>query len=430
MTRVVKAARRLDAAGGKRAAKLSAASNINNELLTSNYTIRARARGAMLNNPLVRNAVENIVGEVVRTGVMTASTNEVAAEVWESFNKSADYDGRTSFDGLLAEIVRSVIVDGEAFVQLLESADADGDLSIRLIMSDQVDESKTARLQDGGYIVQGVQFSKEGIREGYWIRPYCPTDIFPNYPESVFYPVEDILHVFKPVSAGQVRGLSWLAPCLLSAGELDQAVDALIVAVKMSAMHAVIVTDQNDQSADDPYAPPSELSPGSIVKLPAGMTATISNPQQFTTSQQLIRQISLQIAAGLGVPEHFCNGDLSNANYSSLRAGLLPFRQRVEQFQTTVLEPQLLNPIWDKLFPLYVPPAWLWPAFQQVDPAKTISADVAEIQAGLASRSQKITERGFYPAAVDDARAADLQREKALGLSENPTNKGEQSSPV
>lgn len=421
MTRTT-AKRRLDAAGGRRAAKLQTANQINVELIQSNIAIRQRARGAMLNNPLIRNAVENSVGEIVRTGVMSACADDTAKASWEAFNRNADYDKRTSFDGLLAQIVRSVIVDGEAFVQVIGFG---SETSLRLLMPEQIDEAKTMRL-DNGYIVQGIEFTAEGERRGYWIRPYVPTDVFPTFPASEFVDAVQILHVFKPVSAGQVRGLSWLAPCLMSAGELNAAVDALIVAAKVGAMHAVIVTDSNDNSDTDPYAPPAELSAGSIVKLPAGMGVTVSNPNQFQQSQSLIRQITLQIAAGLGVPEHFCNGDLSNANYSSLRAGLLPFRQRVEQFQTAILEPQLLNPLWERTVG-GDDAAWLWPAFQQVDPAKTVAADVAEIDAGLASRSQKIAERGFYPVQIDEQRASDQQREKELGILNNDANKPDAS---
>src|SRR5262249_59171989 len=52
------------------------------------------------------------------------------------------------------------------------------------------------------------------------------------------------------------------------------------------------------------------------------------------------------IAAGLGVPSHLLDGDLSQANYSSLRASLIDFRARVEALQHQVVVFQLLRPIW------------------------------------------------------------------------------------
>lgn len=52
----------------------------------------------------------------------------------------------------------------------------------------------------------------------------------------------------------------------------------------------------------------------------------------------------------------------------------------------------------------------------QVDPAKDIAADVAELNAGLASRRQKVAERGWAVDDLDAEIAADWVREKELGL--------------
>ncbi|MFD1703361.1 hypothetical protein ACFSCV_10135 [Methylopila henanensis] len=52
-----------------------------------------------------------------------------------------------------------------------------------------------------------------------------------------------------------------------------------------------------------------------------------------------------------------------------------------------------------------------------MDPQKAIEADVAEINAGLASRRQKVAERGWSVEELDAEIAADREREAALGLS-------------
>ena len=97
-----------------------------------------------------------------------------------------------------------------------------------------------------------------------------------------------------------------------------------------------------------------------------------------------------------------------------MRAGLLPFRQRVEQIQYGILAPQLLRPIWRQVttwtllsgdlaapdFEVnprdYLACEWLPPAFMQVDPMKQVQADVAEMNAGLTSR-RKLWPRGAGP---------------------------------
>ena len=129
---------------------------------------------------------------------------------------------------------------------------------------------------------------------------------------------------------------------------------------------------------------------------------------------------------------------MSGANYSSLRAGLLPFRQRVEQVQYHVLVPQLLNPVWRRVQLLEGTPSakaeWIMPAWLQVDPEKAVKADLLEINAGLKSRRQAVAERGWSVEQLDTEIAADREREASLNLSfgqqpakEEPAPKEEES---
>src|SRR3970282_2854989 len=52
------------------------------------------------------------------------------------------------------------------------------------------------------------------------------------------------------------------------------------------------------------------------------------------------------IAAGMGITYEQLTGDLTGVNYSSIRAGLLEFRRRCEQFQHQVIVFQMCRPIW------------------------------------------------------------------------------------
>ena len=57
-----------------------------------------------------------------------------------------------------------------------------------------------------------------------------------------------------------------------------------------------------------------------------------------------------------------------------------------------------------------------------MDPQKDIRAEIEAINAGLKSRSQAISERGYDAAAVDADIAADRQREKDLGIAFNSSH--------
>lgn len=425
------AVRRFDAAaGGRRASGFGSFNRTVGEVSAAAPIARSRARYLAANNPHVSNAVGNWVAALVGTGITPTGDAEQVSR-FTAWAEVADADGRTDFAGLQEAIARSLVVDGEAFVRIRIG---EAGVRLQLIPAEMVDEAHTVELRDGGYIVNGVEFSASGERVAYWILPARPTDQFASYRAPVRVPAAEILHVFRPIGIGQVRGISWLAPIVVPASEFDAIVDALAVGVKVAALHAGFLVDQN--GAANGAAPidgdqsgtvlESGLEPGTIRILPSGWDVKFSSPQQANETAAFLRFNLQMLAAGLGLPEHMLSGDLSNANYSSLRAGLLPFRARVEQVQYGVLVPQLLNPVWrrvmfvDSLTGATGEPSrveWLPPRWAQVDPAKDTEATVAEINAGLTSRKKAVAERGWNVDDLDAEIAADRQRETSLGLS-------------
>jgi lambda family phage portal protein len=319
------------------------------------------------------------------------------------------------------------VADGEAFCQLLDSPEGP---RLRLIPAELIDESMTVDLGGGRFIVSGVEFDADGTRAAYHVLPARPTDVFATSAQPVRIPANEILHIFKPLGPGQVRGVSWLAPVILPAGEFDQLIDALLVGAKTAAMFAGFVINQNAVGGEDPFdgeAQPS-LEPGTLQRLAGGWDIKFATPQQAAEVGPFIRLNLQMLAAGLGLPEHLLSGDLTNANYSSLRAGLLPFRQRVEQAQYHCIIPQLLNPVWREVIgwaavagdlPGYeddprrfLTVEWLPPKPLQVDPLKDVQATVAEIEAGLTSRKKAVAERGWSLADLDAEIAADTFKRK------------------
>lgn len=414
------AVRRFDgAAGGRRLGGGGTFGPINPEVSAAAFMVRARARYLTRNNAWLSNAVANWTAALVGSGIRPTSENAEAVAAFDLWALDADADGRTDLWGLQAVIARALVEDGESFVML--RAEEDGFRAL-VIPAEQVDESMTRDLDGGGYIVQGVEFDASGRRVAYWILPHRPTQAFANYAAPVRVDAADVLHVMASIAPGQVRGVSWLAPIILPANELDQLTDALLVGAKVAAMHAAFLVDQN--GTGEPFdGDPADISlePGTVRRLPNGFDIRFNSPQAAQQTAEFVKHSLRGLAAGLGLPSHMLDGDLSGANYSSLRAGLIPFRARVEQVQYGVLVPQLLRPVWGRVQLLTgVPEAtaeWLPPAWAQVDPQKAIEADAAEINAGLASRRQKVAERGWAVEELDRQIAADREREASLGLS-------------
>lgn len=422
------AVRRFDAAaGGRRAFGFGTFGRTQTEVSAAAPIIRSRARALAANNPHISNAVGNWVSSLVGTGIMpTGDADQVNRFL--QWSADCDADGRTDLSGIQEAIARAMVVDGEAFVRVHTTYMG---VRLQLIPAEMIDESRTIELSDGAYIVNGVEFDASGTRVAYWVLPARPTNQFASYATPVRVAASDMLHIFRPIGIGQVRGISWLAPIVVPASEFDAIVDALAVGVKVAALNCAFAIDQNGTAAGNgPYEadalPDTSLEPGVLRILPSGWDVKFNAPQQANETAAFLRFNMQMLAAGLGLPEHMLSGDLSQANYSSIRAGLLPFRARVEQVQYNVLVPQLLNPVWRRV--MFVEslssdigePAnveWLPPRWQQVDPLKDTEATVAEIEAGLTSRKKAVAERGWNIDELDSEIAADRQREASNGLS-------------
>ena len=100
-------------------------------------------------------------------------------------------------------------------------------------------------------------------------------------------------------------------------------------------------------------------------------------------------------------------GDLSQVNYSSLRAGLLEFRRLVETIREHVLIPKLCNPAWQRFIDrAYVAGliskqdyrvTWTAPRFEMIDPLKDAQADTLMIRNGTLLLEDAIASHGYDP---------------------------------
>lgn len=415
------------------------------ETTSATYSTSRKARYLYANNPWCYNGVQTWVTALIGPGATPTpqhpnrETRRMVQAVFARWGIVADYDGITDFAGLCAAAALSMVVSGEAFIQILVTGEG---LRLRLIAPEQIDIAHTLELSSGGRIVAGIEFDAAGQRVAYWVRPVDPSAIYEGYAPPVRVPAADMVHLFKPLGPGQVRGISWLAPVIIRAGELDQFEDAELVKNKVQAMLMGFLTDQNGSAAGLPFEGVTAgsiletgLEPGTIKVLPSGYDIKFSSPAQ---GQQAVDYAKLQlrgIAAGLGIPEYLLTGDLTGANYSSLRAGLLEFRRRVEAIQFQIIVPQLLRPIWQRFVTTAVLTGeidapdfesnaddwfaceWIMPAQEWIDPEKDARATSEMISAGLTSRRRAVAAQGYSVEELDSEIIADRERERELGLS-------------
>lgn len=432
------------AAGGRRWEGARQVPSANSAIAAGAGTVRQRAVHAYLNNPVIRSAVHTYAANAVGTGIWPKSRHPVETErrrLNDAFTDVAaviDVAGRHDLAGVQRLVTIGVMVHGEAFIRLRVSEA--GELRVQMLAADQVDPSLHRDLPGGGRIRSGIEFNADGRPVAYHVLPTAPGDVLaPMGWSQVRVPASEIIHVFEAMEPGQVRGLSWLASILLKAKDVDEYEDAQLVRQKVAALLAGFLVDAT--GAADSFEGTrngsileSGLEPGTLKVLPPGFDIKFSEPAEIGETTEFLKTQLRAIAAGLGITYEQLTGDLSGVNYSSIRAGLVEFRRKVDVFRWTVLVPQFCRPLWDRFITLRVlrgeipagaferdrrawlacdwhPPAWEW-----VDPLKDIQAETAAVEAGFKSRSQVVAALGEDAERVDALRAEDEARAKRLGV--------------
>lgn len=439
--------RALDAAGGgRRWSNAKTVANWNSTIQAGNIPTRQRVRFYVLNNPWLTRAVESLVTNLVGAGIKPQSlhpaeaTRQALHRHWNLWIDAADAAGVTDFYGLLAIAARAMVIDGEIFVWLRQQGRKGFELV--LISADQVDASINRELAGGARIAAGIEFDAAGRRVAYHVLRQAPGETWSMSLETVRLPAVDVLHIFAPISPGQVRGLSWAASVLLRLHEIDQIEDAGLMRQKVAAMFAGFIHDPNGSAGDFEGKQTGSildggLEPGVLKVLPNGADIRFSEPAQVGDMIDFLKLQLRAVAAGMGVTYEQMTGDLSGVNYSSIRAGLLEFRRRVETIQHNVIVFQLCRPVWERFVMTaaltgvvptadffarredYLAVKWITPRVDWVDPMKDVQAEIAAIGAGLMSRREAVAARGYDVESLDAEIATDTARAKRLGLTFN-----------
>jgi lambda family phage portal protein len=241
-----------------------------------------------------------------------------------------------------------------------------------------------------------------------------------------------VLHLFDRLRPGQVRGVPWFAPVILKLRDLDEYDDAELVRKKIEACFAAFVTGADDEETLGAAASDAEgrrvesFEPGMIEYLAPGKDVKFATPSHAGGYAEYMRVQLHAIAAGVGLTYELLTGDLSQVNYSSIRAGLLEFRRRMEALQWQLLVPGLCRPVWQRFVATAqaigalpagtIEAEWTAPRFEAVDPLKDIQADILAVRAGLMTLKEAIARQGYDPAHVLAEIGATNAELDALGI--------------
>jgi lambda family phage portal protein len=325
-------------------------------------------------------------------------------------------------------------------------------LQLQVLEPEHLPTTLNRDLPSGHVIRAGIEFDRLGRRVAYYLTrshpgdgslaPMSGTGTSAGGLDTVRVGASEVIHLFRPLRPGQIRGEPWLARALIKLHELDQYDDAELVRKKTAAMFAGFITRLAPEDSlmgeglpDAQGVALAGLEPGTLQILEPGEDIKFSAPADVGSSYgEFMRQQFRAVAAAMGITYEMLTGDLTQVNYSSIRAGLLEFRRRCEAIQHGVIVHQLCRPVWrawmeqaalegalslpgfarrrrEFLAAKWIPQGWQW-----VDPLKEFNALKLAIRAGLMSRSEAISAYGYDAEDIDREIAADNARADDLGL--------------
>lgn len=423
------------AAGGRRAsAWRDRHTSANSELQLAIRPLRDRSRDLVRNTPHAPRMLDVLVSHTVGTGITPVSTtgkdkvDRQVTQLWEDWTHQADVTEVLGFNAMMALALRSMIESGEVVARYIDmplDSKVRGEraavpMQLQLLEADYIDSFRDGIYGDIFGQDYGLQKSRMGVglgdydkRVGLWLWPYHPgeiTTINLRPLVSEFVKQDELLHMFKMLRPGQVRGVPWFAPILTTSRDLNDFIDACNVKARVEACFSAFISNDDqsapmmDQdpnfvgsdgmSASNPLATVTALEPGMIKELRAGQKIDFAQPTTNTQIEPIMMYNLQAMASGVGCTYDQMTGDLRQANYSSLRAGKLEFWDLVAQLQKFTVIPMFCRPIRARVINRAIlagrlPPRkdnypcdWIVPAKAMVDPKKDFDAARNAVRAG------------------------------------------------
>ncbi|MGV8987808.1 MAG: phage portal protein [Cypionkella sp.] len=401
--------------------------------------LRQLSRDMIRNRPLAARAQSVVTGSVVGMGIMPSvhlpsgsdKAKSVIDEVIRSHLLSRDIDalGEHNFLGLQAIVMNTVFSDGEVFIlrRIRDPRFAPGlkiPLQLELREADYLNTTITSNGQN--HVMEGVEYGPTGSIEAYhfWNRHPGEVRIPLSGLQTTRWSAANVLHIRRCDRPGQLRGVPWLAPVMMTLGEISDYTEAQILKQRMAALLAGVITAAADGTPADTKAL-SDLAPGALVSVPEGSEVQWTTPPKVDGYGEFIKQAVAMIAVGVGITYESVSGDLSQVNFSSAQMGHMVMDRNVEIWQAMMVNQfcegveQWLIDAW-RLQPDFPPKPfsldWTAPRRPLINPRNDIPAMVEEMDSGLTSRQRKQRQLGLDPDTIRRERVEDMKLDAKVGL--------------
>lgn len=443
----------------------TSAQAINAQIRTYGRTVLARSRYLCANNPYAAAAKETYVSALIGCGIKPspltkdADLKKAITEAWLYWTDESDADGLTDLYGQMATIGGEMFEAGECFARFRQRRPEDGlsvPLQVQLLPSEMLPLNLNRDLGNGNSIQMGIEFNALGQRVAYHFLRQHPGDNFTlislSPSQITRVPASEVLHLYKPMRAGQIRGLPRTISSIAKLALFDQYDDAELERKKTAALNAGFIERTDAQSTflnkvaeekaktatgADAGVATVDWQPGTITQLLPGEKMSFSEPADVGPNYEMFQyRTLLGCAAGMGVPYAGMTGDLRQTSYGSMRGGEVRFRRQIEREQHTIMVFQFCRAIWQRWIgaavlagALPIKPAeflkrikelmavkWMPPKWEWIDPLNDLQAEKLAVRAGFKSRGDVIEELGYDPQETDARITEDRDRAASTHL--------------
>lgn len=407
--------------------------------------IRARSRVLAGNEPYFRQWLRiqcrNVVGpQGIRLQMRVPSrfgndgnaemddlANRVIEEGWKEWCKrqNCTTNKRHDFVAVQRLVYKSVKRDGEIFVRKVKGFRGNAFMfSLQLIEADHLDIKMNTSLKNGNYVRMGVEFNEWGEAVAYHFLEKHPGDYMVDsrfHSKRIRLTADEILHIYDPERVDQSRGFPEGVAAMTRSNMLNGYQEAELVAARTSSskMGFFKTPDGESYTGDDAEFDEegneteiiTEADPGTFEELPEGFDFVAYDPQHPTTAFSSFIKTTLQgIASALGISYPNMANDYEGVSFSSLRQANLNDRDGwkeeqqwlVEQLHAQIFSDWLLMALTtDQLKPLvasrfdrYNTPSWRPRGWTWVDPGKEASANKSNLEIGVESLTNIVSEQG------------------------------------
>ncbi|MEW5422663.1 phage portal protein [Amorphus sp. 3PC139-8] len=416
--------------------------------------LRFRCRELERNNAyaaaIFRRLPSHMVGGGITPRISGKRISKRVRDNWWKFVSTSDRHTRTSFNAQLWLACRAIVRDGEVLLVWRDTPDVDAPIAVDVLEADHLDTGKTEARGDAT-IIQGVEFNADGERVAYWLFDHHPGEVVSRSAtrwQSRRVDATRVDHVFDVLRPGQARGIPWLAPVALKMRDIAEYEDAELIRKKIEACFTAFVKKIDEGAGTIAQSSKEKetgrrierISPGLIHYLGVNEDVQFGSPQSSAGIGEYLRVQSQSAAAGAGVTYSMMTGDLSQANYSSMRAGKLDFWLDLDHWQWDMIVPMILAPAWRRVHqafarvgkgPRDVPPCdWSMPPRPMVDPDKDGKAIERDLRLGRKTWPQMVAETGEDPEEQAEEVEKWSPRLKAAGVDFGAKSAGDATAPV